>query len=124
MCLTEYLKQNLPVTPKCQGKRHIERMQANALISDHYVEKIKAKQLKKAEEEAAKEERKRLREEKNKENEKVPKKKINKKCDDKSKIKKSKEDRSKVKTKNRSNLNEQLVFCDFCSNVITRRVIL
>ncbi|CAG5049945.1 unnamed protein product [Parnassius apollo] len=44
--LTEYLKQNLPLSPKRQGKRQIERLPF-ALTSDQYVERIKAKQLKK-----------------------------------------------------------------------------
>ncbi|CAG4962101.1 unnamed protein product [Parnassius apollo] len=73
------MKQNSPLSPKRQGKRQIERLPF-ALTSDQYVERIKAKQLKKIEEEATKEERKRLREEKKKGKENsIPKKKIKKK---------------------------------------------
>ncbi|CAG4936559.1 unnamed protein product [Parnassius apollo] len=121
--LTEYLKQNLPLSPKRQGKRQIERLPF-ALTSDQYVERIKAKQLKKIEEEAAKEERKRLREEKKKEKENsIPKKKIKKKSDGKSKTKIIEEDICKENTENTYEVNEQKVFRDFCSNLITSRVI-
>ncbi|CAG5018762.1 unnamed protein product [Parnassius apollo] len=44
--LTEYLKQNLPLSPKRQGKRQIERLPF-ALTSDQYVERIKSKTVKK-----------------------------------------------------------------------------
>ncbi|CAG4971868.1 unnamed protein product [Parnassius apollo] len=55
-------------------------------FTDHYVERIKAKQLKKIDEEAAKEERKRLREEKKKEKENsIPKRKSRKKVMEKAK---------------------------------------
>lgn len=57
------MKQRLPDVPKRQGKRQIEKLPF-ALTSDQYVQQIKAKQLKKQEEDVAKQERERLSEEK------------------------------------------------------------
>ncbi|KAF9417912.1 hypothetical protein HW555_005057, partial [Spodoptera exigua] len=120
---SEYLKQKLPDFPQRQGKRQIERT-IFALTSNQYVDKIREKQLKKQEEDAAKEERTRLREEKKsqKENDvpnKKPKNKTKKTATNK--IINSQDESNKLLENKK---NRCVTCCDYCLNPITRRVIL